>query len=80
MFLVEALNTLIREKHEQSESCTTIETSKTTKNVELHVENEESGLAFSSTGFSHVFGSVFRNENGVMLKRKNLTNPKNLLI
>ena len=68
--IVEAMNTLIQERHNHSEDCTTVRVSRRTRKVEIYLANEESGLAFLSTDLVHIFGSNVRNEFGVMLRGK----------
>ena len=43
---VEAMNTLIQERHNHSESCIKVEASARTQKFEVHVEKERSGIAF----------------------------------
>ena len=45
----EAMNTLLQERHNHSESCITFKVSRRRQKVEIHLANERSGLAFSST-------------------------------
>ena len=68
--IVEAMNTLIQERHNHSENCITVEVSRGTQKVEIYLANEESGLAFLSTDLGHNFGSNVANEFGVMLRGK----------
>ena len=76
--IVEAMNTLIQERHNHIESCITVRVSRRTPKIEIYLANEESGLAFFSTELGHIFGSNIRNEFGVMLRKQDLTN-QNLL-
>ena len=76
--IVEAMNTLIQERHNYSENCITVKMSRRTQKVEIYLANEESGLAFFSTDLGHIFGSNVGNEFGVMLRGKGLHKP-NLL-
>ena len=48
--VVEAMNTLIQERHNHSENCIIVKVSrKTQKKNEIYLANEKSGLAFFST-------------------------------
>ena len=47
--IVEAMNTLIQERHSHSENCITIKVFRRTEKIEIYLANEESGLAFFST-------------------------------
>ena len=64
------MKTLIQEKHNQSESCITVEVSGRMQKVEIYLANEGSGLAFFSMDLGHNFGGNAGNEFGVMLRRK----------
>ena len=68
--IVEAMNTLIQERHNHSENCITVKVSRRTQKVEIYLANERSGLAFFSTDLGHIFGSNVGNEFGVMLRGK----------
>ena len=74
--IVEAMNTLIQERHNHSENCVTVEVSRRTQKVEIYLANEGSGLAFFSTDLGHIFGSNVGNEFGVMLRRKRPHKPE----
>ena len=67
---VGAMNTLIRERHNDNGSCITLKVSRRLKQEEIYLSNEETGLAFSSTQLGHIFGSDIANEFGLMLKGK----------
>ena len=66
--IVEAMNTLIRERHNHSENFITVKVSRRTQKVEIYRANEGSGLAFFSTDLGHIFGSNFGNKFRVMLR------------
>ena len=66
--IVEAMNTLIQERHNHSEICITVKVSRRTQKVEIYLANEGSVLAFFSTDLGHIFGSKVRNQFGVMLR------------
>ena len=74
--IVEALNTLIQEKHNHSENCITVKVSRRTQKVEIYIANERFGLAFFSTDLGHIFESNVGNEFGVMLRGKGQNKPK----
>ena len=67
---VEAMNTLVQERHNHSENCITLKVSRRTQKVGIHFANEGFGLAFLSTDLGHIFGSNVGNEFGVMLRVK----------
>ena len=73
--IVEAMNTLIQEKHNHSENCITVKKSRRTQKVEIYLANEGSGLVFFSTNLGHLFGSDVGNEFGVMLRGKGPHKP-----
>ena len=73
---VEAMNTLIDEKHNHSENCITVETSQKTRKVDIYPKNEGSGLAFFSLDLRHSFGSKIGNEREVMLRGRGPHKPK----
>ena len=68
--IVEAMNTLIQERHNHSENCITVKVSRRTKKVEINLANERSGLALFSTDMGHNFGSNVGHEFGVMFRGK----------
>ena len=74
--IVEAMNTLIQEKHNHSENCITVKMSRRTQKFEVYLANEGSGLAFFSTDLGHNFGSNVGNECGVLLRRKGPHKPE----
>ena len=67
---VEAMDTLIQERHNDSGSCITNKLSRRTQKVEVYLANEGPGLAFFSTDLRHIFGGNVGNEFGVMLRGK----------
>ena len=73
---VEAMNTLIQERHNHSEVYITVKMSRRTQRVEIYLANEGSGLAFFSTDLGHIFGIIVGNEFGVMLRGKGPHKPK----
>ena len=74
--IVEAMNTLIQEEHNHSESCITVIVSGRLQKVEIYLANEGSGIAFFSTDLEHIFGSNVGNEFGVMLRGKEPHKPE----
>ena len=68
--IVEAMNTLIQERHNHSGNCITVKVSRRMQKVEIYFVNEGSGLAFFSTDLGHIFGSNVAKEFGVMLRGK----------
>ena len=68
--ILEAMNTLIQEKHNNSENCITVKVSRRTQKFEIYLANERSGLAFFSTDLEHIFRSNGGNEFGVILRGK----------
>ena len=73
---VEAMNTLIHERHSHSENCIRVKVSLRTHKNEIYLANEESGIAFFSTDVEHIFGSNVGNEFGVMLRGKGPHKPE----
>ena len=74
--IVEAMNTIIQERHNHSENCITVKKSRKTQKVEVYLAKEGSGLAFFSTDIGHIFGINVGNEFGVMLRRKGTLKPE----
>ena len=68
--VVEAMNTLIQQKHNHNENCVTVEMSRRTQKFEIYLANERSGLAFFSRDLEHIFGSIVGNGLGAMLRGK----------
>ena len=76
MDIIEAMNTLIQERHNLSENCITVKVSPKMQKVEVYLANERSVLAFLSTDLGHIFGSNLGNKFGVKLRGKGLHKPK----
>ena len=76
MDIVEAMNTLIQERHSYSEVCITVKVSRRTQELEIYFANDRSGLAFFSTDVGHLFGTSVVNEFDVMLRRKRPHKPE----
>ena len=66
--IAEAMNNLIRERHNHSESSTTVKVSRRSQKNEIYPANEGSGLAIFSMDVENIFGSNVGNELGVMLR------------
>ena len=73
---VEAMNTLIQERHNHSEECITVKVSRRTQKLEIYLAKEGSGLAFFSTGLVHIFWSNTGNEFGVRLRGEGPHKPE----
>ena len=63
-------------RHNHREKCIKVKVSRRTKNVEIYLANEGSGLAFFSRDLGHTFGSNVGNEFGVMLRGKGPHKPE----
>ena len=73
---VEAMITLIQERHNHREICITVEASQRTQKVEIYLAKEGSGLAFLITDLGHIFGSKVCNEFRVLLRGKGPHEPE----
>ena len=73
---VEAMNTLIQERHNHSESCITVKVSRRTQKVEINHANEGFRLSFFRTNLGHFFRSNVSDEFGVILRRKGPHKPE----
>ena len=74
--IVEAMNSLIQERHSHNENCITVKLYRRTQTVEIYLANEGSGLAFLGTDLGHVFGINHGNEFGVMLRGEGPHKPE----
>ena len=74
--IVQAMNTLIQEKHNHSENCIAVKVSRRTQKVEIYLANGGSGFAFFRTELGHIFRSTLGSEFGVMLRGKEPHKPK----
>ena len=74
--IVEAMNTLIQERHNHNENCITVKVSRGTQKIEICLANERSGLAFFSTDLGRIFGSNVGDEFGVMLRETGPHKPE----
>ena len=73
---VEAMNTLIQERHNHSKNCVRVEVSRRTQKIDIYLANEGSGLAFFSTDLGHFFGTIVGNEFGVILRGTGAHKPE----
>ncbi len=73
---VEAMNTLVQERHNHSENCITVKVSRRKQKVEIYLANEGSGLAIFSTDIGQISGSNVGNEFGLMLRGKGPHKPE----
>ena len=73
--IVEAMNTLIEERHNHSENCITTKLSRRTLKHEIYLANEGYGLAFFNMNLRHFFGIIVGNGFGVMLSGKGHHKP-----
>ena len=74
--IVEAMNTLIRQRHNHSEICILSNLSRRAQRVEIYLANEGSGLEFFITDLGHIFGTNVRSEFRVMLRGKGPQKPE----
>ena len=74
--IVEAMNTLIQERHNHSKKSIRVQVSPRRQKVELYLANEGLGFAFFGTDLGHFFGSIAGNEFGIMLRGKGPHKPE----
>ena len=74
--IVDAMNTLIQERNNHNEFCTTVKVSRRREKVVIMLANDSSGLAFCSTVLGHIFGNNVGNEFGVLMIGKGPHEPK----
>ena len=74
--IVEAMNTLIKERNNHNETCITVKVSRRSQKVVIILSNDTSGLAFCSTDLGHIFGNNLGNQIGVLMKGKGPHEPK----
>ena len=70
------MNTLIQERKNHNETCTTVKVSCRTQNIVIMLAKDSSGLAFCSTNLGHIFGINVGNEFGVLLIGKGPHEPE----
>ena len=76
MDILDAMNTLLRKRHNHSESYFTVKVSRRTQKVTIYLANEGSGFAFFSTDLGNFFGSNVDYHFGVMLRGKGPHKPE----
>ena len=74
--IVEAFNTIIRKRHNHTESTIGVKESGTTQKNEIHLANEGSGLAFVSRDLGSPFGNNVGNDFGVLFIKKRPHKPE----
>ena len=74
--IVEAINRLIQERNNHSETCITVKVPRKTQKVVILLVNDTSGLAFCSTDLGHIFGNNVGNEFGVLMIGKGPHEPE----
>ena len=74
--IIEAMNTLIQERSNHSQTCITVKVSRRSQKVVITLANDNSGLAFCSTDFGHFFGNNVGNQFGVLMKGKGPHEPQ----
>ena len=72
---VEAMNTLLQETHNHTETSLAVRGSPRKRKVEIHLANGESHLAFLTTDLGHLFGIDVGNDFGVLLRGKRRHKP-----
>ena len=72
---VEAMNRLIQERNNHSETCITVKVSRRTQKVVIKLANDTSGPAFCNTDLGHIFDNNVGNEFGVLLIGKGPHEP-----
>ena len=74
--IVEAMNTLIEERHNHSESCVNVKKFRETQKTDFYIATERSGLAFCSTDLGQIFGAMLAINLEWCWEEKVLTNQK----
>ena len=74
--IVEAMNTLIRERNNHKEICITVTAPRRTQKVVVMLANDSSGLAFCSNDLAHIFGNNVGNELAVLMIEKGPHEPE----
>ena len=64
---VQAMNSFIQERHNDSEICITVDVYRGTLKIRIHLANEESGPAIFSTDLAPISGSDVSKVVGVLL-------------
>ena len=73
---VEAMKTLIQERHNHNETCITLKVSRRTQEIVIMLANDSSGLVFCSTDLGHIFGNNVGNHFRVLMKRNGPHEPQ----
>ena len=73
--IVEAMNTLLQERHNHSKICITVKVSRRPQKIEIYLANERYGLGLPKTDLGHIFRSNIGKELGVMLRGKGPHKP-----
>ena len=71
--IVEAMNTLIQERHNHRDTCITIKVIRVTQKV--YLGNQESNLTFLSTDLGHIFGGDVKKDLGILMCGKGSHEP-----
>ena len=74
--IVEAMNTFIQERNNQSEICITVDASRRSQKVVIILAIDTSGLAFCITDLGHIFVNNVGNQFGVLVKGKGPHEPQ----
>ena len=74
--IVDAMNTLILERHNHSKNCFTVKMSRRTQKFRNYLANQGSGPAFFSTDLGHIFGSDVGTKLGLILREKGAHKPE----
>ena len=70
------MNTLIQERHNHNETCTTVKVSRRTQKIVKMLANDTSGFAFCSTDLGHNFGNIVGNKFEVLMIGKGPHEPE----
>ena len=73
--IVEAMNTLIKERNNHRDTCITIKVSRVTQKIKVYLANEESSLAIFSTDLGHIFRGDVGNDSGILMRGKSPLKP-----
>ena len=73
--IVEAMNILIQERNNHSDTFITIKVSRVTQKVKVYLANEESSPAIYSTDLRHIFGGDVRNDLAIVMRGKGWHEP-----
>ena len=72
---VEAMNTLIQERNNHSDTCITTKVCRLTQKVKVYLTNEESSLEIFSTDLGHIFGGDVGTDSGTLMCGKGPHEP-----